>query len=97
MYVLIQPDVLKVEKCYWYEITDETKSSDSIIIGSIIKVIFNGRKIRGWVVEVNDSLPEDIDASKIKPILEFVSQGPLEKMVSLSSILAKYYLVPPVI
>ena len=43
MYVLIQPDVLKVEKCYWYEITDETKSSDSIIIGSIIKVIFNFR------------------------------------------------------
>lgn len=97
MYVLIQPDVLKVEKCYWYKITDETKSSDSIIIGSIIKVIFNGRKIRGWVVEVNDSLPEDIDASEIKPILEFVSQGPLEKMVSLSSILAKYYLVSPVI
>lgn len=91
MYVLIQPDVLKVEKCYWY------KSESDFIIGSIVRVLFNGRKVRGWIVQYSKNLPQGLEATKVKNIIEFVSCGPNVKMVEFSFELAKYYLTSPVV
>lgn len=91
MYFLIQPDVLKVEKCYWY------KSQAEISLGSIVRVLFHGRKVRGWVVDIGEQLPGDLDPAKINDIIEFVSCGPNSKMIALSFDLAKYYLTSPVV
>lgn len=91
MYVLIQPDVLKVEKCYWY------KTDNDLPIGSIIRVLFNGRKVRGWIVDTSTRLPDGLEDSKIKNIIEFVSCGPNSKMIEFSIDLAKYYLTSPVV
>ena len=45
MYALIQPDILKIEKLYWYSINE----IDNISVGSIVRIILNGRKVRGFL------------------------------------------------
>ncbi|MBP9115168.1 MAG: hypothetical protein KBF89_02355 [Acidimicrobiia bacterium] len=93
MYALIQPDILKIEKLYWYSINE----IDNISVGSIVRIILNGRKVRGWVIKKSEIIPDDIEITKLKPVIEFVSRGPNEKMLSFSIELSKYYLVSPVV
>ena len=56
MFVRVAPDVVKIEKTYWYKTTQETKDAEKIVVGSIVRVNINGRKTKGWVCEICESI-----------------------------------------
>ena len=79
MFVRIAPDIIKLEKTYWYKLTQATKNSTQIVVGSIVRVNINGRKTKGWVCELTSDLRQgqggdsnSIDLSKIKEVIEYV-------------------------
>lgn len=98
MYVRIQPDIPKIERTYVYKVTQNTKEAKRIVLGSSVRVVLNGRKQKGWVIDLFTELSpnENIDENKVNEVLEFVSVGPPQHMIEFSEILAERYLISPV-
>lgn len=97
MYLLIAPDIPKLENSYWYKFDGIDQKYSRIKKGSIIRVNLHGRKARGWVLEISQTIDNpDIDLSKVKDIIEYVSDGPPEHLIDFAFELSKYYLVSPV-
>ena len=102
MFVRVAPDVVKIEKTYWYKTTQETKDAEKIVVGSIVRVNINGRKTKGWVCEICESIDSladsgnSIDLEKIKEVIEYVSDGPPGHIVELCESLSSQYLFSPV-
>lgn len=96
MYVRVHPDIPKIENAYVYEVTPETKLSENITLGSCVRVVVHGRRVKGWVVEVLDSLPTDV-TTEIKSVLEYVHVGIAPHFVAVGQELSRYYLCSPVV
>lgn len=103
MFVRVAPDIPKIEQSYWYVHDTGTRGSESIRVGSVVRIPLHGRRVRGWVCELTDN--EDqllmgnndvLDISKIKKVIEFVSDGPPPHLVTLCEQLSRYYLCSPI-
>ncbi len=103
MFVRVIPDVVKVEKSYWYRVSKATKKPKRIVVGSIVRINFNGRRTKGWVCETKETLVSSInenskplDPEKLKDVIEYVSDGPPSHMIDLCESLSQHYLSSPV-
>ena len=103
MFLRVIPDIPKLEKSYWYICDNQTNGSSSIKIGSIVRINIHGRRVRAWVVELAQTneefegkVSEPIELSKLKSVIEYVSDGPPPHLVDFSTYLSEHYLVSPV-
>lgn len=78
--VRVLPDVTGLDRHFDYLVPDHLVAL--IRPGCIVRCVLHGRRIKGWVTEVDPVDPFDIE--NLKPILEFVSLGPDRSVVDLT-------------
>ncbi len=98
MYVLVHPDILKIEKPYWYKVEKDIAHFNDIRKGLKVRVEIHGRKTKGWIIQIAEHLPEEVqNPDKIKSVSEIVGLGVPEHLLSVSMELAKRFYVSPVV
>ncbi len=81
--VRVIPDVPAVSKEFDYMVPDEWIESGLALrlrVGSLVRVQFRHRSIRGWVSEIN---PQSESNVRLQPLKKLSSEGPSEEVVSL--------------
>jgi primosomal protein N' (replication factor Y) len=52
-------------------------------VGTIVRVRLHGRRVRGWVLELDAVVPDDLDAREIREVEAVSSAGPTAELVDL--------------
>lgn len=74
------PDVTGLDKCFDYLVPPVL--SGMVHVGSVVRCGLHGRKVRGWVVEID---PQDSpDDRELRPLIEIVGRGPDPEVVALT-------------
>lgn len=76
--VEVVPDVTGVDRSFHYSVPPELDGR--LPPGSIVRVVLNNRRVRGWVVAEVPPRP----GLELRPVRELVSLGPGEEVVSLA-------------
>ncbi|MGA2527609.1 MAG: hypothetical protein ABSG36_00445 [Acidimicrobiales bacterium] len=76
--VEVLPDVSGIDRAFAYEVPAELCEMS---IGSIVRVVLNGRRVRGWVVAEGSDLAPGI---ALRAVSELVSLGPPAEVVELA-------------
>jgi primosomal protein N' (replication factor Y) len=76
----VLPDVIGLDKAFDYRIPDELV--DSIQIGDRVRVDLHGRRVAGWVVEIDP--PDGPDPASLKPITKRTGSGPALDLIGLA-------------
>ncbi len=84
--VRVVPDVTAVDRAFDYTIDDD------VPVGTIVRVPLHGRRVRGWIVDI-DVEPE---VGELAPVLAVVSAGPPADVVMLSAWIAHRWCGPRV-
>ena len=77
--VEVLPDVSGIDRAFAYEVPAEL--AGIIRSGCIVRVVLNGRRVRGWVVAEAGELPPGIE---LRQVSELVSLGPPPEVVELA-------------
>ncbi|MDE0267539.1 MAG: hypothetical protein OXI96_00665 [Acidimicrobiaceae bacterium] len=83
--VRVALDIVSLDKTFDYFVPEqwhEDGRADQLTIGSIVRVVFNGRHERGWITEV-DVVPAD--NIKLQPLKRLSSIGPPAELLELAS------------
>ncbi len=103
MYLRVAPDIPKLNQTYWYSCDEKIKGYQAITRGSVVRIPLHGRRVRGWVLECAHDAPaltlrdgSALDVSKIKSIIEYVSDGPPAHLVEFAHKLSRHYLTSKV-
>ena len=75
----VLPDVSGIDRSFAYEVPEHL--AGSVPLGSIVRVVLHGRRVRGWVVAEAAELPTEIE---LRPVGELVSLGPPAAVVELA-------------
>jgi primosomal protein N' (replication factor Y) len=78
--VRVLPDVTGLDKQFDYAVPEQLR--DSVAVGSIVRAPLHGRRVRGWVTEVNPDT--QIDQQRLQPIARLSSIGPDPDLVDLA-------------
>jgi primosomal protein N' (replication factor Y) (superfamily II helicase) len=78
--IRVLPDVTGLDREFDYLVPDQL--STRVTPGTIVRCVLHGRRIKGWVTEVDP--PDVFDHRDLKPILEVVSLGPATDIVEMS-------------
>jgi primosomal protein N' (replication factor Y) len=76
----VVPNVMGLDKTFDYLVPDGL--SASVIVGDLVRAGLHGRRIGGWVVEVD---PADAHTDDLKPITKWSSRGPSVELVELTA------------
>ncbi len=82
--VRVQPDIVGVSDTFTYEVPSSWEGdgrADQIAIGGLVRIDFSGRRIRGWITEVNVADDNSVDA--IRPLKKWSSIGPSSEVMDL--------------
>ena len=66
------PDVPAVHRVFDYAVPEEL--AGAVEIGTIVRVPLHGRRVRGWVLDVD--IDSDVAPERLRPISSVVSAGP---------------------
>ncbi len=77
--VEVLPDVSGIDRAFAYAVPEELVGI--IRVGCMVRVVLNGRRVRGWVVAEAGELPPGID---LRQVSELVSLGPPQAVVELA-------------
>lgn len=75
-----------IDKVFDYALSDDL--AERVRTGTIVRVPLQGRRVRGWVVELAE---EPAEAMVLRPVLEVVSAGPPPAVVELARFAAWRY------
>ena len=75
--VEVLPDVSGIDRTFSYSVP---AGLDDVPVGSIVRVLLHGRRVRGWVVAANTPPPGDL---ALRDIIQVVSMGPPPDVVDL--------------
>jgi primosomal protein N' (replication factor Y) len=75
----VVPDVIGIDKSFDYAVPAEL--ADHLRVGDVVRVDLHGRRVAGWVVEID---PDDAHLDRIKPIVKWSSRGPSTDVIELS-------------
>ncbi len=79
----VRPDVVTLERSFDYLVPDKWREdgrAELIAVGSIVRVDLAGRRVGGWVTEIN---PET-NASKLSPLQVLTGMGPPPEIIDLA-------------
>jgi primosomal protein N' (replication factor Y) (superfamily II helicase) len=85
-------------RLFTYAMPEEVDPAEErSFIGCRAEAQFGRKKMTGWIMEASDAPPEDLDESKIKPLLRIVDREPLfdESFREQALWLADFYLCSP--
>ena len=68
-----------IDRAFAYEVP--SGFAETLEIGCIVRVVLNGRRVRGWVVGEGSGLPAELE---LRPVRELVSLGPPPSVVELA-------------
>jgi primosomal protein N' (replication factor Y) len=77
--VEVLPEVSGIDRSFAYEVPDSLVGR--IAVGSIVRVVLHGRRVRGWVVAEAIDPPPEIE---LRSVSEVASYGPTPEIVELS-------------
>ena len=80
MVVEVLPDVSGLDRTFHYTVPPELASA--VCVGTIVRVVLHGRRVRGYVVAVGTEVPAGVTP---RDIVQVVSLGPPADVVSLCS------------
>ncbi len=76
----VLPNVTGLDKTFDYIVPGDLPGD--VAIGSIVRVDLHGRRVGGWVVEID---PEDaVDPAVLKPIVKLTGRGPAADLIELA-------------
>ena len=75
----VLPDVTGLDKEFDYLVPDELAAS--LQVGSLVRVPLHGRRVGGWVLELD---PDDSPAAELRPIAKVSSRGPDTALIDLA-------------
>jgi len=76
--VRVLPDVPAVDRAFDYFVPPEFENQ--LCVGSMVRVPFSGRRVRGWVLDFDVHPPEGVQLS---PISKFIGFGPDSQTIDL--------------
>ncbi len=82
----VVPDVTGVDRQFDYSVPDELRSS--VVVGSIVRVPLQGRRVRGWVVATSEVPATTVP---LRDVVEVVSLGPSPEVVAAAGVAAWRY------
>lgn len=82
----VVPDVTGVDRQFDYSVPDELRSS--VVVGSIVRVPLQGRRVRGWVVATSEVPATTVP---LRDVVEVVSLGPSPEVVAVAGVAAWRY------
>jgi primosomal protein N' (replication factor Y) len=78
MLVEVLPDVSGLDRTFHYSVP--SAQTGDVNVGTIVRVVLNGRRVRGYVVAVGTDVPEGVTP---RDIVDVVSLGPPAQVVEL--------------
>jgi primosomal protein N' (replication factor Y) len=75
----VVPDVTGLDKEFDYLVPPEL----TVSVGSIVRAPLHGRRVRGWVVEL-DPVDQPVDVEQLRPLTAVGSLGPAPELVALA-------------
>jgi primosomal protein N' (replication factor Y) (superfamily II helicase) len=78
--VRVLPDLTGLDKQFDYLVADSLASA--VTVGTIVRVALHGRRVRGWVTEIDPAL--EVDPSRLQPVLHVSSRGPGAELIDLA-------------
>ncbi|MHB1597469.1 MAG: primosomal protein N' family DNA-binding protein, partial [Acidimicrobiales bacterium] len=82
----VVPDVTGVDRQFDYSVPDELRAS--VVVGSIVRVPLQGRRVRGWVVATSEVPTTTVP---LRDVVEIVSLGPSPEVVAAAGVAAWRY------
>lgn len=79
--VRVLPDVSGLDKAFDYLVPDGLVVTGGLQLGDIVRVDLHGRRVRGWVVELN---PPDVTDARLLAIQRWSSRGPDRTLLGLA-------------
>ena len=77
--VRVLPDVPAIDKTFDYLVPDAIR--DQVRVGDVVRVVLHGRRVGGWVVEVDVEPPEGVE---LRPLAKRSGLGPSAELLELS-------------
>jgi primosomal protein N' (replication factor Y) len=78
----IAPDVSGIDRTFDYLVPDHLAAQ--VVVGSIVRVPLHGRRVRGWVIDV-DPAESEISPERLAPIAAWLGHGPSAELVDLAT------------
>lgn len=78
--VRVLPDVPAIDKTFDYLVPDPIR--DQVRVGDVVRVVLHGRRVGGWVVEVDVEPPPGVD---LRPLAKRSGLGPTPELIELAS------------
>ena len=75
----VLPDLTGLDKEFDYLIPEDM--APSVQVGSLLRVPLHGRRVGGWVIELD---PRDAQATELRPIAKVSSRGPDAALIELA-------------
>jgi primosomal protein N' (replication factor Y) (superfamily II helicase) len=79
----VLPDLPAVDRTFDYLVPEPF--GDQVRVGTIVRVELHGRRVRGWVVELDEVPAPGVDPARLKPLAKVSSHGPPPEVVSLAA------------
>jgi primosomal protein N' (replication factor Y) (superfamily II helicase) len=79
-HVRVLPDVTGLDRQFDYSVPDPLRAS--MVVGAIVRVPLHGRRVRGWVTEVDPEL--EVAATRLQPVARYSSLGPVPELLDLA-------------
>ncbi len=76
----VLPDVTGLDKHFDYLVPESL--TGSVRLGALVRVELHGRRVGGWVVEIDP--PDTFDEAQLKPIARVTGYGPSNELIALS-------------
>jgi primosomal protein N' (replication factor Y) len=78
--VRVVPDVTGLDKAFDYTVPAELAAR--VRIGTIVRAPLHGRRVRGWVVDLDPA--DAVDPAKLRPLAGVSSSGPAPEVIALA-------------
>lgn len=83
--VRVLPDVVGIDREFDYTVPDEWRADGRaarLAVGSMVRVVLSGRRVSGWVTELDVDPPNDVELS---PLAHLRGMGPPHELLDLAA------------
>ncbi|MFP5255980.1 MAG: hypothetical protein ACLGI8_09050 [Acidimicrobiia bacterium] len=78
--VRVLPDVPAIDKTFDYLVPDAIR--DQVRVGDVVRVLLHGRRVGGWIVEIDVEPPPGVD---LRPLAKRSGLGPTPDLIELAT------------